>query len=118
MNNPFDSNRSIFGWDLPPGCSHRDIDLAFGEEGPMDCPICVNGVELNGEDCPVCSNIMCSLHGCVVCNNLEKQRKYCAAICGDYIHSAGAVTVKGREYCSQYCADSSKNEEGSCYEGF
>ena len=21
---------SIFGWDLPPGCSHRDIDRAMG----------------------------------------------------------------------------------------
>lgn len=26
--------RSIFGWDLPPGCSIRDIEEAFGGEDP------------------------------------------------------------------------------------
>jgi hypothetical protein len=29
---------SIFGWDLPPGCSHRDIERAMGgdERDPTD----------------------------------------------------------------------------------
>lgn len=27
----------IFGWSLPPGVSARDIDRAYGSEGPCDC---------------------------------------------------------------------------------
>lgn len=30
----------IFGWDLPPGCSQRDIDNAMGSDAPEDCYIC------------------------------------------------------------------------------
>lgn len=26
--------RSIFGWDLPPGCSHNDIERAMGGREP------------------------------------------------------------------------------------
>lgn len=29
--------KSIFGWDLPPGCAHRHIEEAFGDEGPCEC---------------------------------------------------------------------------------
>ena len=41
---------SIFGWDLPPGCSGRDIDNAFGAE-PV-CDLC--GVGVDACDCPDC----------------------------------------------------------------
>ena len=27
----------IFGWSLPPGCTHRMIDEAYGQEGPCEC---------------------------------------------------------------------------------
>lgn len=30
----------IFGWDLPPGVSMRDIERAYGEETPTRCAIC------------------------------------------------------------------------------
>ncbi len=35
-------SRSIFGWDLPPGCSISDIDRAYGieEPEPVRCPHC------------------------------------------------------------------------------
>jgi hypothetical protein len=66
--------RSIFGWDLPPGCTERHIDQAAGIEGPLDCPICLDGVEMDGADCAVCGNVTCAQHGCVFCQDLEKQR--------------------------------------------
>lgn len=68
---------SIFGWSLPPGCTQRHIDEAFGVEGPLDCPICNDGVELDGPDCPVqplAHGVTCPKHGCIVCGDLEKQR--------------------------------------------
>ena len=31
----------LFGWDLPPGVSQRDIDEHFGDDGPSgECPEC------------------------------------------------------------------------------
>lgn len=69
--------RSIFGWDLPPGCTQRDIDNAFGVEGPLDCPVCLDGVEMSGPDCTVDPKhgVTCPKHGCVTCGDLEKQRE-------------------------------------------
>ena len=29
-------SRSIFGWDLPPGCSMNDIERAYGDQPLMD----------------------------------------------------------------------------------
>jgi hypothetical protein len=29
-----------FGWSLPPGCSTRDIDRAYGDEAPEHCLVC------------------------------------------------------------------------------
>ena len=66
--------RSIFGWDLPPGVTQRMIDDAFGHEGPLDCPVCNDGEELDGPDCEKCANVTCIKHGCIVCQDLEKQR--------------------------------------------
>ena len=33
-------SRSIFGWDLPPGCSMRDIERAAGGDLPPCCENC------------------------------------------------------------------------------
>ena len=66
--------RSIFGWDLPPGVTHRMIDDAFGHEDPLDCPVCSDGAEMDGPDCEKCANVTCTKHGCIVCQDLEKQR--------------------------------------------
>ena len=30
-------SRRLFGWDLPPGVTHRMIEQQFGEEGPCEC---------------------------------------------------------------------------------
>jgi len=65
---------NIFGWDLPPGCTQRQINEAFGGEGPLDCPVCNDGVEMNGPDCAVCGYVTCGKHGCVTCQELEKLR--------------------------------------------
>jgi len=69
-------NMSKFGWSLPPGCTQRHIDEAFGSEGPLDCPVCHDGVELDGPDCGVdpFHGPVCPKHGCIVCGDLEKQR--------------------------------------------
>ncbi len=47
---------SIFGWDLPPGCTSQHIDDAYGSEGPCACCgrdpskcIC--------PECPSCSDV-------------------------------------------------------------
>ena len=47
--------RSIFGWDLPPGCSQADIDRAAGMGQP--CEMCGQSVDNDDcicEECPVC----------------------------------------------------------------
>lgn len=95
----------LFGWDLPPGCSQSDIDRAAGVEGPMDCPVCVDGKELDGDECPKCGNVTCPTHGCVVCQDLEKQRVYCAGpFCGDYLRAGKPVLEhEGRKFCSERC---------------
>jgi len=47
--------RSIFGWDLPPGCTQRHIDEAFG--GPEICECCGNMQEdCICPECPYCSD--------------------------------------------------------------
>lgn len=42
--------RSVFGWDLPPGCSQRDIDEAAGVNAM--CAVCAN--YLDDCVCPEC----------------------------------------------------------------
>jgi hypothetical protein len=47
--------RNIFGWDLPPGCTHADIDRAAGVGQPCDmCGLDVDSEECICEECPVC----------------------------------------------------------------
>ena len=43
-------SRSIFGWDLPPGCTTRHIDEAYGVEQP--CDVC--GKNVDDCICPEC----------------------------------------------------------------
>ena len=44
---------SKFGWSLPPGVSHRDIDEAAGAEGP--CAVCCRPVDdCKCPECPRC----------------------------------------------------------------
>jgi hypothetical protein len=64
--------RNIFGWSYPPGCSSVPGDEP---DGPLDCPICADEVELS-EECPTCKqDMLCPKHGCVACLELEKRRK-------------------------------------------
>ena len=69
MRNPFSS-----GFNLPPGVTSKMIDDAFGVEGPLDCPICNDGLEMAGEECAECGYVSCKIHGCVECQRLEKLR--------------------------------------------
>jgi hypothetical protein len=43
-------SRSVFGWDLPPGCTQRHIDEACGSDAPCEC--C--GHDPNDCICPEC----------------------------------------------------------------
>lgn len=46
--------RSVFGWDLPPGCTQRHIDEACGTEGP--CDVCgLSASDCVCPECPVCN---------------------------------------------------------------
>jgi len=46
----------MFGWDLPPGCTHRHIDEAFGQEGP--CEVCGQSVDdCICPECPTCGSV-------------------------------------------------------------
>ena len=48
--------RSIFGWDLPPGCSQRDIEEAAGF-GSV-CEVCdQTDDECTCPECPVCGEV-------------------------------------------------------------
>jgi DnaJ-class molecular chaperone len=42
-------SRNNFGWDLPPGCSHRDIDEAFGDPETIECPTCEGQGEVRAD---------------------------------------------------------------------
>jgi hypothetical protein len=45
--------RSPFGWDLPPGCTLKHIEDAFGDEGPCLC--CGHDpADCICPECPVC----------------------------------------------------------------
>lgn len=47
--------RSKFGWDLPPGVTQRQIDEAYGQEGP--CPVCCKSVDdCICPECPKCES--------------------------------------------------------------
>jgi hypothetical protein len=52
------NSRHPFGWDLPPGCSMRDIDRAMGgDDEPMkECPRCsgYGTIGSNDDECPMC----------------------------------------------------------------
>jgi hypothetical protein len=100
--------RSIFGWSYPPGCTSADVDRAMGCDGPLDCPICANGEELAGSDCPHCASPICETHGCPVCDGTETKRRYCSGpFCGDYLRGdSPGIEKDGRLYCSEACAAS------------
>jgi len=51
----------VFGWSLPAGVSARDIDRAYGEEGP--CDLC--GVDVDSCECPECPT--CGMTGDTLC---------------------------------------------------
>lgn len=50
----------IFGWSLPPGCSHKDIEDAFGDR---PCELC--GEDPDNCVCPVCKK--CQVQGDPAC---------------------------------------------------
>lgn len=50
-------SRSIFGWSLPPGVTQRQIDEAYGQEGP--CEVCCKSTDLC--ICPEC--LVCGSQG-------------------------------------------------------
>lgn len=62
-------SRTPFGWDLPPGVSHRDLE---GGEGPCrycnvgECADCGQGMEEHS-DLIVCSNFVEPEHVCQTC---------------------------------------------------
>jgi len=61
-------SRSPFGWDLPPGCSHADIERAMGGDEPTKrCPECKGS---GGKDEP-CA--MCDGDGEVPCDEDDAQ---------------------------------------------
>jgi len=46
-------SRRIFGWDLPPGCTHRQIEEQYGGDRP--CPCCgILDFDCECSKCPVC----------------------------------------------------------------
>jgi hypothetical protein len=47
--------RGIFGWSLPPGCSHQDIEEAAGVDLP--CEVC--GKAVDDCTCPECKVCGC-----------------------------------------------------------
>jgi hypothetical protein len=59
---------SIFGWDLPPGCTTRDIDIAAGVYDV--CEICYESIDdCMCDECPTCATVgdvvCCYTHGFV-----------------------------------------------------
>ncbi len=61
--------RSIFGWDLPPGCTHRMIDEAMGVDQP--CEVC--GVFVDDCICPECK--VCGEYGDPACYSKHGMEK-------------------------------------------
>jgi hypothetical protein len=55
--------RNPFGWSLPPGCTHRHIDEAFGIDRP--CEICGGNPDANECICPECT--VCGAYGDPYC---------------------------------------------------
>lgn len=54
-------SRRPFGWDLPPGVTHRMIEEQFGDDGPCEC--C--GHDVTDCICPECQ--VCGQTGNVTC---------------------------------------------------
>ena len=64
-------SRNIFGWSLPPGVTQRQIDEAYGQEGP--CAVCRKSVDMC--ICPECG--VCEAQGdpkCYTEHNLKLDR--------------------------------------------
>lgn len=66
------SQRNVFGWDLPPGCTQRDIERAMGADGP-DCALC--GAVTGGHNTHKCD---C---GDYVCNDCWHIKRKCCKEC-------------------------------------
>lgn len=78
--------RNPFGWDLPPGCSHADIDRAMG--GSLDiCPDCEGeGKILNESNC-------CG--AAIICGDLcAKCKEHCEPTKCETCDGTGEVSVK------------------------
>ncbi len=74
-------SNSVFGWDLPPGVSHRMIEEQYAS-GP--CDVCGGNVDAGKCICPAC--IVCGAHGDPLCyrdhglevmDEQKKQRAEC-----------------------------------------
>jgi hypothetical protein len=73
------------GWDLPPGCTHRHIEEAFGSEGP--CEVC--GVtNLDKCICPECDD--CGSVGDLRCYEIHGLVRTHAQIAGYRFYEASA----------------------------
>ena len=110
----------LFGWSLPPGVTQSMID--GGREGPLDCPVCCDGKEMDGPDCtkePEVHGVTCKIHGCVFCNDLEIHRVYChGTFCGGYVNRQNVVMWNEKTFCSQACADMERRiKESECIHG-
>lgn len=58
------NSRHPFGWDLPPGCSQRDIDNAMGGDNDcIDCPECNGTGKVFDDGAPDAVPIVCSKCG-------------------------------------------------------
>ncbi len=65
--------RNPFGWDLPPGCSQRDIDRATGED-EVECPECEGeGTHDYGEGDQPCKR--CEGDGFIDADEIRKERQ-------------------------------------------
>ncbi len=87
-------------------------------EGPLDCPVCVDGIELEGNECEDCHGPVCPKHGCPRCSDMEKARVYCSGpYCGNYLR-AGVTPVMygGRTFCSEACKDGAIQDDKSVLE--
>jgi len=60
------SLRNPFGWDLPPGCTDKDIDNAFGDPDTKTCKTCNDEFEPEDDDQVECEHCRTHSHCCDV----------------------------------------------------
>lgn len=54
------SFRNPFGWDLPPGCTDKDIDDHFGGPNLIECPDCDGDGKVMDDGAPDAVPVKCS----------------------------------------------------------